>query len=346
MQKKAIPYVRRLTDKLEETPYTELENYEDNSEEHVNEKWLISYADLMTLLFGLFVMLYSIAMETQGRPDKVFSDILAGRNSLEELEKAIKEKELKLLDTKKEVANLNEQLNEKIKKLKSLDEENTKYKSLALQLQGELQQVQKQQGKQLPSGNEKKLIEETALLKTTIANNQKEIGGLKANIKSLLADLSGLNLKIDGFSREVEKLNNENLGLKADFKNNNFMIIVLNWTTPQHDIDLRVTDSFGRMYDYQNRAYKESSAKFIVDSRSGPGVEMWETPQIESGNYTVEFSFYNSYGNTEPAVMTGSIITKKGVFEIPETKLDFAKAKKKLFKIKSTDEGAITILPL
>lgn len=33
---------------------------EDFHEEHVDERWLISYADMMTLLFGLFVMLYAM----------------------------------------------------------------------------------------------------------------------------------------------------------------------------------------------------------------------------------------------------------------------------------------------
>jgi hypothetical protein len=38
-----------------------LQSVEDPSaEEHVDERWLISYADMMTLLFGLFVMLYSM----------------------------------------------------------------------------------------------------------------------------------------------------------------------------------------------------------------------------------------------------------------------------------------------
>jgi len=38
---------------------------------HIDEKWLVSYSDMMTLLFGLFVMLYSIAMEKQGVATKV-----------------------------------------------------------------------------------------------------------------------------------------------------------------------------------------------------------------------------------------------------------------------------------
>lgn len=43
------------------------ENLNHSSEiPHVDEKWLVSYSDMMTLLFGLFVMLYSMAIEKQG----------------------------------------------------------------------------------------------------------------------------------------------------------------------------------------------------------------------------------------------------------------------------------------
>ena len=332
MQNNIEHFKRRLTDKLEDNTYSEIINFEDNSEDHVNEKWLISYADMMTLLFGLFVMLYTIAMETQGHPEKVFADIVSGRNSLNDMEN--------------QIATINKELAEKIKSLKSLTVENNQIKGLVLQLQDQLQQVKEQQGVRMPSGNASDLAKETDLLKSTINKNQQEIGGLKSKINALTENLTSLNLKIEGFSAENEKIKNENLSLKAEVKTNNFMIVVLNWNESQHDIDLKVTDPLGRMFDFQNRTYKESKAKFIVDSRTGPGVEMWETPQIEKGDYTVEFNFYNAYGNNEPAVMTGSVITKKGVFDIKPVTLDFIKNKKKLFKIKTSDAGGVTILPL
>lgn len=43
---------------------SELEPHSDV--QHVDEKWLVSYADMMTLLFGLFVMLFALASEKQG----------------------------------------------------------------------------------------------------------------------------------------------------------------------------------------------------------------------------------------------------------------------------------------
>lgn len=42
---------------------------------HIDEKWLMSYSDMMTLLFGLFVMLYSMAMEKQGHIDETLKSV-------------------------------------------------------------------------------------------------------------------------------------------------------------------------------------------------------------------------------------------------------------------------------
>lgn len=42
---------------------------------HVDEKWLVSYSDMMTLLFGLFVMLYSFAMKNKGVADAVEKEL-------------------------------------------------------------------------------------------------------------------------------------------------------------------------------------------------------------------------------------------------------------------------------
>ena len=47
-------------------------------EEHVNhERWLVSYADFITLLFAFFVVMYSISSVNEGKY-KVLSDTLVG----------------------------------------------------------------------------------------------------------------------------------------------------------------------------------------------------------------------------------------------------------------------------
>ncbi len=44
---------------------------EDEHEEHIDERWLVSYADMMTLLFGLFVLLYSLSVMDKNAAEKV-----------------------------------------------------------------------------------------------------------------------------------------------------------------------------------------------------------------------------------------------------------------------------------
>ncbi len=339
-------YNKRYTDKLEESFDDILLDTSEEPVEHVDEKWLVSYADMMTLLFGLFVMLYAIAMETQGKPDKFLAEMLASKNTLSEFEIQIQAKEKELVALKQELDDVTLQLSDKTHKLKGAMAESDKFKGLITQLQGKLQQVQKQQGNHMPSGKELEAIKETALLKQSKVGLEKIKSGLE---QSLLE----LNLKLKGFKDQVQVLMAENQSLNNQLKEfndgqgtDNFMIIVLKWETEKHDLDLTVTDPSGRIYNFDNRNYKESAAKFVIDSRSGPGVEMWETPHIEAGDYKIEFNFYNSYGNIEKAKVSGTIITRKGEFSVPNVQMDMEKNKKKSFKIQTTKAGSVIIQSL
>ncbi|MFZ3288062.1 MAG: flagellar motor protein MotB, partial [Telluria sp.] len=47
--------------------------YDDKGENH--ERWLISYADFITLLFAFFVVMYAVSVVNEGKY-RVFSDAL------------------------------------------------------------------------------------------------------------------------------------------------------------------------------------------------------------------------------------------------------------------------------
>ncbi|MCD8493695.1 MAG: hypothetical protein LRY51_18390 [Geovibrio sp.] len=51
-------------------------------EEHVDESWLIPYADLLTLLLALFIVLFATSQSDKKKMEQmaeVFTDILSGQ---------------------------------------------------------------------------------------------------------------------------------------------------------------------------------------------------------------------------------------------------------------------------
>jgi len=341
---------RRLTDKLQESIEMEMDSFELPTNDHNNEMWLISYSDMMTLLFGLFVMMYTIAMETKGQPDKILSDIASGRNSMSEIQNQLKQKELEVEKMRVKNLDLNEKLIKQIEQMKLMTMDTNHFKSIAQELQDKLQ-VQSQQEKnnenpKLINNNiNAKLNRETEVLKNKVVQNLQLIEDLTNKLNRLKTENFAMSIKNTDYIKELDNLKKTQPKIIETSKSTNFMIVVLNWLTPLHDIDLRVINPLGRLFDFQNRTYKDTKAKFVVDSRTGPGVEMWETQEIEPGDYLIEFYFYNTYGNETPAKLNASIITRKGVYEFPMVELDFKTSRKKTFKIHTQDTGEISILP-
>lgn len=48
---------------------------EDHQDEHIDEKWLVSYADMMTLLFGFFVMMYVLSTNNKAKMEETLQKI-------------------------------------------------------------------------------------------------------------------------------------------------------------------------------------------------------------------------------------------------------------------------------
>ncbi|MGZ3773498.1 MAG: flagellar motor protein MotB [Pseudobdellovibrionaceae bacterium] len=345
-------------------------DHPDNMEsDHIDERWLISYSDMMTLLFGLFVMLYAIAMETQGKPETVFSDLVAGKEqkaaatdkqTINQLNKELSSTKNSLAIKTEQLAKLMDKLTEHSRSLDDAKKESEKSKELQAALEAQIKDLQEKleasgtntASKNLAEKKNSKLQSQIAELKSQLEKKNAELqknmelqkqqeDSLKVGAASA-AEVLALKKKIAEQQEEIQKLL-ARLQLVIKENLDSFMMVVLKWTSDKHDLDLTVTDPNDHVYNFKKRTYPNTPSKFVLDSRSGPGVEMWQTQKLIPGDYKIDFVFYNNYGNELPADVSGSIITKKGEIPIPSFKMDFSKSKVKSFKLTISPEGNVSL---
>lgn len=124
-------------------------------------------------------------------------------------------------------------------------------------------------------------------------------------------------------------------------KSSNFMAVIIQWPSLKHDVDLEVQSPSGRKYNFKKRKHKGNPAQFTLDSRTGPGSEVWQTSELEEGTYKVRYNFYNHYGNKENAKVDAKVFTKKGAYKIPTQTLEFPKKRKYEFQFTVNEDGAV-----
>lgn len=119
-----------------------------HDEIHIDEKWLVSYSDMMTLLFGLFVMLYSIAMEKQGNMNEVLQKISKdgfqkNNDELKKLEQENKKTPVEPQTETQFVEELNKEKNVLKSELENIKKTNQKQLTENEELKLALQEMQK-----------------------------------------------------------------------------------------------------------------------------------------------------------------------------------------------------------
>ncbi len=442
----------------------------DDFENHVDEKWLVSYADLMTLLFGLFVMLYVITVQKQGNVQESFQQIsdqmartpssapvnrntstqkpqrytdsqyLAAYYETQKLKKSIVDlnKELEILRPKANltsnidpdlykqltdqikiveekldaaekkigelkienenlqrdhtnlknqiadlesenkrndllISNLNKDIEKYKKEISNLKSENSAFQRKISSLSQELQTTQfdlektqknlqtslqkvkalEQENKQiLAKKNEyefilgkvnidspdvpSKPIRDLASLKTKISNAS--VLTLEQQTK-MQADLAQSQQQVTDLSSKMTHLTKELA--EAVKMQNSFIMISILWTTSKHDLDLKIRDPNGNTYTYKSTRKPASVGEFVMDSRTGPGMEAWHSLKFVPGEYEATVEFYNNYGNELPADISLVASTNSGRFEISKFDLDFKTRKNKTFKFKLDSTGQV-----
>jgi len=299
-QTEAIPFKKKPEESTHDYSFWEMsESHEEKIE--VDERWLVTYADKMTLLSGCFLMLF--AMSTLD-PERVKKLKVEAQKSFE--------KQAAPLETKENSANeLKTELETKNKELETLTQKLQQEKS---QLEQALANLKAQ---------------------TSQPSQQTEMNQLTTENESLKSSLRELKKTLLQQKTRIEDLT-------ATAPSSNFLAFVMSWGTRDQDVDLIVTDPKGHVFNFKTRNYENSPGLLVLDTRQGPGVEIWQSDRIIPGTYTFTFQFYSSYGNNEPCPVTGSLFTPKGKISFPQTILNPEK-RQKVFKVEITPEGKATL---
>jgi hypothetical protein len=279
---------------------------------HPDERWLVSYADMMTLLFGFFVLMYALAAENP-----------KGAQALEEIGRAMSGKtqenvqpkfqitETEYSELKSKVESLQLEIKNKDLVISSKDLENEKLN----------QKINKQES----------LTQELQKIKMDLASKETEI---KISKKEL-SQLDQLKIMKEKFAKLEKQL--------AEQKSRNFLMVIAKWDTQKHDLDLHVKNPSGNVFDFKRRKYEGDPGELILDSRYGPGAEIWRSSSVVPGDYEVDVNLYNQLDNLSDTVLEVAIVSGWGTVKLPVVRLN-KKSKATFLQSFTVDtEGKITL---
>ncbi len=351
----------------------------DHEEEiHLDERWLIAYADKMTILCGFFIMLFAIstldpvklqkvtksAEKSFGRPDSnIPNQAFIDPTVVEKLkvETQIQIQQIQMLEVqKKELEQVvakqskddakKENLVLKIDQL-SKEKMETENKLKVMSEQIKKMDISQQKQVQLTTQiNELERKNETLQRQIKVQDNNPKVS--PEQLISLKIEKDELKSKLNILQRELTQKKEETIELskelqisKANAMGSGFAAFVMSWPTRDHDIDLVVKDPQGNTFDFKRRSYTSLPGLLVLDTRQGPGVEVWQSDRVISGIYTFNYLFYNAYGNMEPCPITGTLFTSKGRIELPKINLNIHKNKSANFRISIDENGKARLLP-
>ena len=93
----------------------------------------------------------------------------------------------------------------------------------------------------------------------------------------------------------------------------------------KHDLDLRITTPSKKTFSFNKRKITSEPGAFVLDSRYGPGVEMWRSENFTPGRYKAKVSLYNKNGNTMNPKLQLNVLTNLQSYKTQVLELDAQK---------------------
>jgi hypothetical protein len=126
-----------------------------------------------------------------------------------------------------------------------------------------------------------------------------------------------------------------------------FIAIGMEWEEAC-DVDIYITDPSQRQFYYSNRKIPPSKAELSIDMVYGPGIEVWQNPEAETGDYKIEYKKGGSCSalasSSDGVLVKGWLIDRgSGIRPLPERTLTLAKESVVVATIRVSADGVSTI---
>ncbi|WP_415063249.1 flagellar motor protein MotB [Bdellovibrio sp.] len=285
--------------------------------------WLVSYADMMTLLFGLFVILFSLTTDPAKSDNvddimkevskKYFSD-QAGNQPTPSAQNP---------DSSTPPPPNVETVMEQMAEMQALYEsEKQQFVAKIDELKAEVAQLEQEKTEEQ---------NKTKATQRKVSSIQDPTTDLKKEIQSLQDKMQEKKKDFEKLHEELEKKKAENEFLHKELNkqpSQNYMMVLLTWETEKHDLDLQVTTPKKANFNFKKRKWDGQAGAFELDSRFGPGIEMWKAENFEPGEYKVKSLLYNKNGNEASAKAQVTVVTnlrtyKSELFEMASRNSEF-----------------------
>jgi len=143
---------------------------------------------------------------------------------------------------------------------------------------------------------------------------------------------------------KIEQLENQNRNLQEQLAKT-FLIVVIDWKTQKHDVDLHVIDPSGNEFFFKKKSFPGVPGKLSEDTINGPGVEVWEILDAPAGDYKVYYNFFEKHGNLNSTVVKGRVYFRDGKKDFRDITISQEKEKPEVTTINVSDDGIVTVQP-
>lgn len=140
----------------------------------------------------------------------------------------------------------------------------------------------------------------------------------------------------------LQALEQENADYKARLSQT-FLAVVMKWPTAGVDIDLYVKDTAGNVFSFEQQTHSGTLAELSVDTKIGPGIEIWEHPSASPGEYVVSYDFFKESPVSEPTEITGTVYFRDGAKKLQSLQLNGRGDNKQVAIITVTPEGDVSV---